>query len=63
LARRAFPAQRNSDWLLPARDQLLHQHPIAQAQGYAPNQWNKWNVFTADIAVWLDNNVIQREEV
>jgi transposase len=43
------------------RDQLLPKHPIAEAVGYALNQWNELNVFTADGAVPLDNNVSERE--
>lgn len=30
------------------RDQLLPKHPMAEAVGYALNQWNELNVFTTD---------------
>jgi transposase len=43
------------------RDGLLPKHPMAQAVGYALNQWNELNVFTADGAVPIDNNVSERE--
>jgi len=43
------------------KDQLLPKHPMAEAVGYALNQWNELNVFTADDAVPLDNNVSERE--
>jgi transposase len=43
------------------KDQLLPKHPMAEAVGYALNQWNELNVFTTDGAVPLDNNVSERE--
>ena len=43
------------------RDQLLPKHPMAEAVGYALNQWNELNVFTADGAVPIDNNISERE--
>ena len=49
------------DKLLGWRDQLLPKHPMAQAVGYALNQWAELNVFAADGAVPIDNNVSERE--
>jgi transposase len=49
------------DKLLGWRDQLLPKHPMAQAIGYALNQWAELNVFAADGAVPIDNNVSERE--
>ena len=49
------------DKLFAWRDQLLPKHPMAEAVGYALNQWNELNVFTADGAVPIDNNVSERE--
>jgi transposase len=43
------------------KDQLLPKHPMAQAVGYALNQWEELNVFAADGAVPIDNNVSERE--
>jgi transposase len=43
------------------KDQLLPKHPMAEAVGYALNQWNELNVFTTDGAVPIDNNVSERE--
>jgi hypothetical protein len=43
------------------RDQLLPKHPMAQAVGYCLNQWTALNVFAADGAVPIDNNVSERE--
>jgi len=49
------------DKLLGWRDQLLPKHPMAQAINYALNQWAELNVFAADGAVPIDNNVSERE--
>jgi hypothetical protein len=49
------------DKLLTWREQLLPKHPVAQAIGYVLNQWQPLNVFTADPAVALDNNLAERE--
>jgi hypothetical protein len=49
------------DKLFAWRDQLLPKHPMAQAIGYALNQWAELNVFVADGAVPIDNNVSERE--
>jgi len=49
------------DRLFTWRDQLLPKHPMAEAVGYALNQWNELNVFTTDGAVPIDNNVSERE--
>jgi len=43
------------------RDRLLPKHPVAQAIGYALNQWTPLNVFVTDAAVALDNNAAERE--
>jgi transposase len=43
------------------KDQLLPKHPMAEAIHYALNQWNELNVFAADGAVPIDNNVSERE--
>jgi transposase len=43
------------------KDQLLPKHPMAEAVGYALNQWNELNVFTTDGAVPIDNNISERE--
>jgi transposase len=43
------------------KDQLLPKHPMAQAISYALNQWAELNVFAADGAVPIDNNVSERE--
>jgi transposase len=47
--------------LLAWRDQLLPKHPMSEAVGYALNQWDALNVFVADPAVPIDNNVSERE--
>jgi transposase len=49
------------DQLFAWRDQLLPKHPMAQAIGYTLNQWTELNVFAADGAVPIDNNVSERE--
>lgn len=43
------------------KDQLLPKHPMAEAVGYALNQWAPLNVFATDGAVPIDNNVSERE--
>ena len=43
------------------KDQLLPKHPMAEAVGYTLNQWTELNVFAADGAVPIDNNVSERE--
>jgi transposase len=47
--------------LLTWKDELLPKHPMGQAVGYALNQWAALNVFAADAAVPIDNNVSERE--
>ena len=47
--------------LLIWKDQLLPKHPMAEAIGYALNQWEALNVFTTDTAVPIDNNISERE--
>ncbi|MCX5661516.1 MAG: IS66 family transposase, partial [Planctomycetota bacterium] len=47
--------------LLAWRDKLLPKHPVAQAIGYALNQWEPLCVFAADGAVAIDNNLAERE--
>jgi transposase len=49
------------DRLFAWRDQLLPKHPMAQAIGYALNQWDELNVFAGDGAVPVDNNTSERE--
>ena len=49
------------DKLLGWRARLLPKHPVAQAVGYALNQWEPLNVFVTDAAVALDNNIAERE--
>jgi len=40
---------------------LLPKHPMAEAIGYALNQWEPLNVFLNDGAVPIDNNAAERE--
>jgi transposase len=47
--------------LLTWKDELLPKHPMSEAVGYTLNQWNALNVFAADAAVPIDNNVSERE--
>jgi len=47
--------------LLMAKEQLLPKHPMAEAINYALNQWDTLQVFCADGAVPIDNNVSERE--
>jgi len=49
------------DRLLQWKQQLLPKHPMAEAINYALGQWNELNVFAADGAVPIDNNVSERE--
>jgi len=43
------------------KEQLLPKHPMAEAIHYALGQWTELNVFCADGAVAIDNNVSERE--
>jgi len=43
------------------KEQLLPKHPMAEAVNYALSQWSELNVFCADGAVPIDNNVSERE--
>jgi hypothetical protein len=43
------------------KEQLLPRHPMAEAIGYALNQWQELNVFSSDGAVPIDNNLSERE--
>ena len=45
------------DW----KEQLLPKHPMAEAINYALGHWEELNVFLADGAVPIDNNVSERE--
>ena len=47
--------------LLVWKEQLLPQHPMAEAIQYALSQWNELNVFSTDGAVPIDNNISERE--
>jgi transposase len=47
--------------LLTWKEQLLPKHPMAEAVNYALSQWAELNVFCADGAVSIDNNVSERE--
>jgi transposase len=47
--------------LLLWKDRLLPKHPMAEAVGYALNQWDALGVFATDAAVPIDNNVSERE--
>lgn len=49
------------DRLLEWKQQLLPKHPMAEAINYALGQWQELNVFAADAAVPIDNNVSERE--
>ncbi|MGB8479304.1 MAG: transposase [Acidobacteriaceae bacterium] len=44
------------------KEQLLPKHPMAEAIHYALGQWEELNVFCADGAVPIDNNVGGRDE-
>jgi transposase len=43
------------------KEQLLPKHPMVEAVNYALGQWEELNVFSADGAVPIDNNVSERE--
>jgi transposase len=43
------------------KEQLLPNHPMAEAIHYALNQWAELTVFCSDGAVPIDNNVSERE--
>jgi transposase len=45
------------DW----KEQLLPKHPMSEAVNYAVGHWEELNVFLADGAVPIDNNVSERE--
>jgi hypothetical protein len=47
--------------LLVWKQQLLPKHPMAEAINYALGQWQELNVFCADGAISIDNNVSERE--
>ncbi len=47
--------------LLEWKERLLPKHPMAEAIHYALGQWAELNVFCADGAVPIDNNVSERE--
>lgn len=43
------------------KEQLLPKHPMAEAIHYALGQWEEQNVFCANGAVAIDNNISERE--
>jgi transposase len=43
--------------LLVWKEQLIPQHPMADAVNYILNHWTELNVFCSDGAVPIDNNV------
>ena len=43
------------------KEQLLPNHPMAEAIQYGLSQWQELNVFLSDRAVPIDNNVRERE--
>ena len=47
--------------LLVWKEQLLPQHPMADAVNYTLNHWAELNIFCSDGAVPIDNNVSERE--
>jgi hypothetical protein len=47
--------------LLEWKERLLPKHPMAEAIHYALGQWAELNVFCADGAVPIDNNISERE--
>ena len=49
------------DRLLGWKQSLLPKHPMAEAVGYALNQWAELTVFARDGAVPVDNNACERE--
>ena len=49
-------------WLIAQQAQVLPRSPIAQAMGYALNQWPALIVYTTDGRLSIDNNVAERAE-
>lgn len=49
-------------WLIEQQTQVLPRSPIAQAMGYALNQWPALIVYTSDGRLSIDNNVAERAE-
>jgi transposase len=47
-------------WLIEQQTQVLPRSPIAQAIGYALNQWPALIVHTSDARLSIDNNVAER---
>jgi transposase len=47
-------------WLIEQQAQVLPRSPIAQAMGYALNQWPALVVYTTDSRLSIDNNVAER---
>jgi transposase len=47
-------------WLIEQQAQVLPRSPIAQAMGYALNQWPALVIFTTDARLSPDNNVAER---
>jgi transposase len=47
--------------LLVWKEQLIPQHPMADAVNYILNHWTELNVFCSDGAVPIDNNASERE--
>jgi transposase len=47
-------------WLIEQQAQVLPRSPIAQAMGYALNQWPALVVYTSDSRLSIDNNVAER---
>jgi len=43
------------------KDRLLPKHPMAQAIGYAVNQWPELTLFTSDGAVPIHNNLAEQQ--
>src|SRR5580658_4510009 len=47
-------------WLIEQQTQVLPRSPVAQAIGYALNQWPALVVYTSDARLSIDNNVAER---
>jgi len=47
-------------WLIEQQAQVLPRSPIAQAMGYALNQWPALLIYTSDPRLSIDNNVAER---
>jgi transposase len=47
-------------WLIEQQAQVLPRSPIAQAIGYALNQWPALIVYTSDARLSIDNNIAER---